>query len=53
MNPLNGIRPGKLFFFVLLVMGIVCMVSQVKKNNRIMDWFLRIFLFFKFFKFYF
>lgn len=28
-NPLNGIRPGKIFFVVLLVMGIVCKVSQV------------------------
>lgn len=28
LNPLNGIRPGKIFFVVLLVMGIVCKVSQ-------------------------
>lgn len=30
LNPLNGIRPGKIFSLVLLVMGIVCKVSQVK-----------------------
>lgn len=30
LNPLNGIRPGKLFLIVLLIMGIACKVSQVK-----------------------
>lgn len=29
-NPLNGILPGKLFLLVLLIMGIICKVSEVK-----------------------
>lgn len=29
LNPLNGIRPGKFFLLVLLVMGIICKVSEV------------------------
>lgn len=33
LNPLNGIRPGKIFLLVLLIMGTICKVSQVKKNT--------------------
>lgn len=30
INPLNGIRPGKVFSIVLVIMGAVCKVSEVK-----------------------
>lgn len=35
LNPLNGIRPGKIFLTVLLVMGIACKESQVSACHRL------------------